>query len=100
MQFNALTAAHRVVVIAATNRIEDIDPALLRRFERRIEVTLPGSEDRAELMKIKMRETPTDADVDFEAVAGRTAGFSGAELELLCRLIDLWEHGLTNRLVG
>jgi len=41
VQFNALDGSHRVVVLAATNRMEDIDPALLRRFERRIEVCCP-----------------------------------------------------------
>ena len=74
-----------VVVIAATNRVEALDPALLRpgRFDRQIEVGLPGRTERLSILKLHSRNKPMDAGVDFERVAAQTVGFSGASLENL-----------------
>ncbi|EKX33012.1 hypothetical protein GUITHDRAFT_44749, partial [Guillardia theta CCMP2712] len=85
LQFNTLTTADRVMVLAATNRIQDIDPALLRRFERKIQIGLMNQVDRLRLLHLKMGDTPIASDVDLQWVAQSTEGFSGAELELLCR---------------
>jgi cell division protease FtsH len=74
-----------VVVMAATNRPDVLDPALLRpgRFDRRITVDLPTLRDRVEILKIHARHKPLADDVDLEAVARGTPGFSGADLENL-----------------
>ena len=74
-----------VVVIAATNRMEMLDPALLRpgRFDRQIEVGLPGRAERLSILKLHGRKKPMAADVDYERVAAQTVGFSGASLENL-----------------
>jgi cell division protease FtsH len=74
-----------VVVIAATNRPDVLDPALLRpgRFDRRITVDLPTLKDRLEILKIHARDKPLSDDVDLEEVARGTPGFSGADLENL-----------------
>ena len=74
-----------VVVIAATNRIEMLDPALLRpgRFDRQIEVGLPEREERLRILRLHSRNKPMHADVDLEGMAAMTAGFSGASLENL-----------------
>ncbi len=85
VQFNLLKASHRVTILAATNRIEDIDCALLRRFERRIEIGLLPDAERAKLIELKMNGTITHIDVDFLKIARQTDGYSGADLELLCR---------------
>ena len=71
-----------VVVIAATNRIEALDPALLRpgRFDRQIEVGMPGREERLSILRLHSRGKPMDAAVDLSKVATRTVGFSGASL--------------------
>lgn len=74
-----------VVVIAATNRPDILDKALLRpgRFNRRVEVGLPSQEDRVKILKIHARGKPMEEDIDFENVARGTPGFTGADLENL-----------------
>lgn len=74
-----------VVVIAATNRIEMLDPALLRpgRFDRQIEVGLPGWSERLSILKLHGKNKPLSEGVSFERMAAQTVGFSGASLENL-----------------
>ena len=74
-----------VVVLAATNRVDLLDPALMRpgRFDRRVVLEMPDLEARKEIMKIHARGKPFDDSVEWEAVARRTVGFSGADLENL-----------------
>jgi len=71
-----------VVVMAATNRPEVLDPALLRpgRFDREVEIPLPNQAERAAILKVHGADKHLAADVDFEAVARATPGFSGADL--------------------
>ncbi len=72
----------RVIVLAATNRPDVLDPALLRpgRFDRRVILDLPDLNDREEILKIHSREKKFDKGVDMGKVAVRTPGFSGADL--------------------
>ncbi len=74
-----------VIVIAATNRPDVLDPALLRpgRFDRRVVLDLPDINDREEILKIHARNKPLADDVSLRKIAERTAGFSGADLENL-----------------
>ena len=71
-----------VVLLAATNRPESLDPALLRpgRFDRRVRVELPDLQGRIAILKVHGRHVHLDADVDWDAIARATAGASGAEL--------------------
>lgn len=77
----------KVIVIAATNRIEAIDPALRRpgRFDREIEIGAPDREGRKDILQIHTREMPLDADVSLDELAEVTDGFVGADLQSLCR---------------
>jgi len=72
----------KVIVIAATNRPDVLDSALLRpgRFDRRVVLDLPDIKDRAEILKIHAKGKPLDAAVSLEKVAVRTPGFSGADI--------------------
>ncbi|OGY23890.1 MAG: cell division protein FtsH [Candidatus Woykebacteria bacterium RBG_13_40_15] len=72
-----------VIVIAATNRPDMLDPALVRpgRFDRRVSLDLPDIEGRKAIIKIHSRNKPLSGDVDVEKLAKRTVGFSGADLE-------------------
>ncbi len=72
----------KVIVMAATNRPDVLDPALLRpgRFDRRVTIDLPDRKDREEILKIHSRKKPLQDDVNLEIVAMRTPGFSGADL--------------------
>jgi cell division protease FtsH len=74
-----------VIVMAATNRPDILDPALLRpgRFDRRITVDLPTMESRHEILKIHSRNKPLGDEVDLKEMARASAGFSGADLENL-----------------
>ena len=74
-----------VIVMAATNRPDILDPALLRpgRFDRQITVDLPTMYDRLEILKIHSRNKPLAPDVDLETIARGTPGFSGADLSNL-----------------
>ncbi|MEA2701659.1 MAG: cell division protease FtsH [Candidatus Parcubacteria bacterium] len=72
----------KVIVMAATNRPDVLDPALLRpgRFDRRVTIDLPDRKDRLEILKVHSRTKPFGPDVNLEQIAERTPGFSGAEL--------------------
>jgi cell division protease FtsH len=72
----------KVIVMAATNRPDVLDPALLRpgRFDRRVTLDLPDREDREEILKIHARKKPFAEDVHLPLIAERTPGFSGADL--------------------
>jgi len=72
-----------VIVIAATNRPDVLDPAILRpgRFDRRVVLDLPDIEGRVEILKIHSKNKPLSKEVDLEKIAKRTVGFSGADLE-------------------
>ena len=74
-----------VIVLAATNRIETLDPALTRpgRFDRQIEVGLPGRSERRSILELHSRNKPLGGDVDLDRLAAETAYFSGASLENL-----------------
>jgi len=74
-----------VVVMAATNRPETLDPALLRpgRFDRTVEIPLPNLKDRAAILAVHSKGKPLGPDVDLEVVARGTPGFSGADLSNL-----------------
>ena len=74
-----------VVVLAATNRVDILDPALLRpgRFDRQVYVGLPDIKGRREILAIHARSKPLAEDVDLDEVARSTAGFTGADLENL-----------------
>ncbi|MEM5870250.1 MAG: AAA family ATPase, partial [Candidatus Aenigmatarchaeota archaeon] len=76
-----------VVVIAATNRPDIVDPALLRpgRIDRFVLIPPPDTKARYEILKIHTRNMPLDKDVDLKELAEKTEGFSGADLEALCR---------------
>ena len=72
----------KVIVMAATNRPDVLDPALLRpgRFDRRVTIDLPDRKDREEILKVHARKKPLQEDVNLEIIAQRTPGFSGADL--------------------
>lgn len=72
----------KVIVMAATNRPDVLDPALLRpgRFDRRVIIDLPDRRDREDILKIHARKKPLGEDVNFTTIAERTPGFSGADL--------------------
>jgi len=74
-----------VVVLAATNRPDILDPALLRpgRFDRQITVDFPGQEDREEILRLHSRNKPLVRSVSFKTLARLTGGFTGADLENL-----------------
>ena len=76
-----------VVVIAATNRPNDIDEALRRpgRFDREIKINTPDQRGRLEIFKIHTRGMPLDKNVDLEYLAKKTHGFTGADIEVLCK---------------
>jgi cell division protease FtsH len=75
----------KVIVMAATNRPDVLDPALLRpgRFDRRVTIDLPDRKDREEILKVHSREKPFAEDVHLALIAERTPGFSGADLQSL-----------------
>ncbi len=74
-----------IIVMAATNRVDILDPAILRpgRFDRKVFVGKPDVQGRVDILKVHSRNKPLAEDVDLEVVARTTAGFSGADLENL-----------------
>ena len=82
VQMDGFESNDGIIVMAATNRADILDPALLRpgRFDRQINVNLPDVKGREQILKVHARNKPMAPDVNFKTVARITAGFSGAEL--------------------
>ena len=82
VEMDGFDVRDNVIVIAATNRPDVLDPALLRpgRFDRRVVIDMPDIKDRLEILKVHARKVPLSDNVNLEAVAQRTPGFSGADL--------------------
>ncbi|PSL27138.1 membrane protease FtsH catalytic subunit [Planomicrobium soli] len=85
VEMDGFGANEGIIIIAATNRPDILDPALLRpgRFDRQITVGRPDVKGREEVLKVHARNKPLDESVDMKAIAQRTPGFSGADLENL-----------------
>ncbi|TYH60908.1 hypothetical protein ES332_D07G012000v1 [Gossypium tomentosum] len=81
------TSVPRVVVVASTNRVDAIDPALRRsgRFDDEVEVTTPNEEERFQILKLYTKKVPLDPSVDLQVVVASCNGYVGADLEALCR---------------
>ncbi len=86
VEMDGFEGTEGIIVVAATNRADVLDPALLRpgRFDRRIMVPNPDVKGRLKILGIHTRRIPLSDDVDLEIVAKGTPGFSGADLENLC----------------
>jgi transitional endoplasmic reticulum ATPase len=84
---DGMQARGKVVVIGITNRVNALDPALRRpgRFDREIEIGVPGRAGRLEVLQIHTRGMPLEKNVNLESLADRTHGFVGADLEALCK---------------
>ncbi len=74
-----------IIVLAATNRVDILDPAILRpgRFDRKVAVSVPDVKGREEILKVHAKNKPLSEDVDLKQIAQTTAGFTGADLENL-----------------
>jgi len=82
VEMDGFEPTEKVIVMAATNRPDVLDPALLRpgRFDRRVTIDLPDRADREEILKIHAKKKPFAEDVNLTVIAERTPGFSGADL--------------------
>jgi transitional endoplasmic reticulum ATPase len=86
-EIDGLLTLQNVVVLAATNRPDIIDPAVLRpgRFDRRVYVPPPDDEARLKILEIKTKDMPRDDSVNIKALSRRMAGYSGADIDSVCR---------------
>jgi transitional endoplasmic reticulum ATPase len=103
---DGLKSRGQIVVMAATNRPDDIDEALRRpcRFDREIKILPPNEDGRKEILQIHTRGMPLSKDVDLQFLASKTIGFTGADLQVLCKesamkaikpyIKDLKEHSI------
>lgn len=82
VEMDGFEQGQNVIVLAATNRADVLDPALLRpgRFDRRVNIGLPERQDRQAILKVHFAKKPVDKKVDLDALAAKTAGSSGADL--------------------
>ncbi|MEX1068260.1 MAG: AAA family ATPase, partial [Patescibacteria group bacterium] len=101
-EMDGFTPNDNVIVLAATNRPELLDPALTRpgRFDRRVVLDLPDIEGRKEIFKIHMRGKPMGPDVDLGKIAKRTVGFSGADIENMLNEAAILAARLNKKMVG
>jgi cell division protease FtsH len=82
VEMDGFEQGQNVIVLAATNRSDVLDPALLRpgRFDRRVNIDLPDRKDREAILKVHFAEKPVSKDVDLDSLAAKSAGSSGADL--------------------
>jgi SpoVK/Ycf46/Vps4 family AAA+-type ATPase len=85
-EMDGLAPLSGVIVVGATNRPQDLDPALLRpgRFDRKIVIPLPDRKARMEIFRVHLRRRPLDPAVSLEELVAKTRGFSGAEIAAVC----------------
>ncbi len=91
-EMDGFDKADSVIVVAATNRPDILDPALLRpgRFDRHVTVSRPTKKGRFEIFKVHVREVPLGPDVDLDVMAQATAGMTGADIQNLVNEAALW----------
>ena len=102
VQMDGFESNEGIIIMAATNRADILDPALLRpgRFDRQINVNLPDVKGREQILKVHARNKPMEADVNFKTVARITAGFSGAELANLLNEAAILAARKGKKLIG
>ena len=102
VEMDGFDANDGIIVIAATNRPDVLDPALLRpgRFDRQVTVPLPDVRGREQVLKVHMRPVPVGEDVDASVLARGTPGFSGADLANLVNEAALFAARANKRVVG
>jgi cell division protease FtsH len=86
VELDGFEEAERLIIMGASNRLEDLDPALLRpgRFDRQIHVSPPDLTGRAEILEVHTRNKPLADDVDLRRIARQTSGLTGADLANIC----------------
>ncbi len=101
VEMDGFEGSEGVIVIAATNRADVLDPALLRpgRFDRQVTVGLPDVRGREQILKVHMRKVPLSDDVKPALIARGTPGFSGADLANLVNEAALFAARNNDRLV-
>lgn len=84
-ELDGFNGSEGILVVAATNRLEDLDPALVRpgRFDKQLAVPLPERDDRKEILKVHSKNKIFSSDVNWDEIAETTVGFSGASIEAL-----------------
>jgi cell division protease FtsH len=92
VEMDGFDTTEGIILVAATNRPDVLDPALLRpgRFDRQVVVNLPDFQGRSEILKVHTKKVPIAANVELEKIARGTPGFSGADLENLVNEAALW----------
>jgi len=92
VEMDGFDTTEGVILVAATNRPDVLDPALLRpgRFDRQVVVNRPDLKGRSEILKVHTKKVPVAANVELEKIARGTPGFSGADLENLVNEAALW----------
>ncbi len=101
VEMDGFDTTEGVILIAATNRPDVLDPALLRpgRFDRQVVVNRPDVRGRGDILKVHTKKVPVSSDVDLERIARGTPGFSGADLENLVNEAALWAARLDKKSV-
>ena len=99
VEMDGFDTTEGVILVAATNRPDVLDPALLRpgRFDRQVVVNRPDLRGRAEILKVHTKKVPIAANVELEKIARGTPGFSGADLENLVNEASLWAARLNKK---
>ena len=102
VEMDGFDTTEGVILVAATNRPDVLDPALLRpgRFDRQVVVTQPDLRGRSEILKVHTKKVPIAANVELEKIARGTPGFSGADLENLVNEAALWAARQNKHEVG
>ncbi|WP_047816123.1 ATP-dependent zinc metalloprotease FtsH [Rhodopirellula islandica] len=100
-EMDGFSGAHAVIVIAATNRPDVLDPALLRpgRFDRHVTVGRPTMKGREEIFKVHVRDVPLGDDVDLHRLAAGTVGLTGADIRNMVNEAALWAARNDKKLV-
>ena len=101
VEMDGFDTTEGVILVAATNRPDVLDPALLRpgRFDRQVVVNRPDVRGRIEILKVHTKKVPIETDVKLEQIARGTPGFSGADLENLVNEAALWAARLNKKVV-
>ncbi len=102
VEMDGFDTTEGVILVAATNRPDVLDPALLRpgRFDRQVVVNRPDLRGRTEILKVHSKKVPIATDVELEKIARGTPGFSGADLENLVNEAALWAARLNKKEVA